>query len=156
MPSNEDLYREMVEQERRDDKVYGQDYTMKAARITPRGPDPEKAKERYKKEIGPVLEARRRIAQGLPATNNPFVNLFLKITGKDKLDELPQEEIVDRGKSFGLIGPSVEDIQKLIAQNPAQFRDLSRSAPEVRQVQARRKTAEDVIGEAEARHDSSV
>ena len=156
MATNEDLYREMVDQERRDDKVYGQDYTMKAAKITPKGPDPDKGRERFKNEIAPVLEARRRLSAGLPATTNPLVNLYLKVMGKDKLEELPETEIVDRAKSFGLIGPSVEDIQKMIAQDPDKFRDLSRSAPEVRPVQVRRKTTEDVIGEAEARHEGTV
>ena len=152
--SAEDLYREMAEQESRDDARFDQRYAIREIqKVSPKGPDTEKARERYEKEIAPVLEARRRLAAGLPPTDNPFVNLWLKMTGKDKAEDLPQTEIVDRSKSFGLVGPSVEDIQKVIASDPDKFRDLARNAPEVRPVQVNRKTPDDLIQDAIQRAD---
>lgn len=160
MSRDEDLYRELVEREERDEALFERatkrKCDMKAIPLPPRAPDADKARERYNREILPVLEARRRLAEGKPATNNPLVNLFLKVMGRDKLDELPPEEIVERSKGFGLVGPSVEDIQKEIAANPEKFKDFTRHAPEVRPVQATRRTPDDLIQESLSRGGDDV
>lgn len=145
MSQAEDLYREMSEQERRDDKRFGQDQAMKEiSKVKPREPDADKAMERYQREIAPVFEARRRIAKGLPPTRNPIVNLYLRLTGQDHIEELPESEIIPPSKGLVICGPTLEEVQKAIAADPKRFHDLTRAAPEVRPVQARRKTPEDL------------
>lgn len=145
MASHEDLYREMVEQEEEADRRNQQALAMRElAKKQPRPPRRDAAEERYREKILPVLETRRRIAAGLPPTTNPLVNLYLKITGRDRISELPKEEIKDPAKSFGLDGPSPEEIAKAIQENPEAFADLRRAPEAVRPVAAVRKSAQDL------------
>jgi len=101
MANHEDLYRELQSQEAQDDELYEQQYAKKAAKKVPQVVINSKAAaERYNKEILPVLQTRRRLAQGLPPTNNPIKNLILKVTNKDKLTELSDIEIVEPTTEF--------------------------------------------------------
>lgn len=145
MPSNEDLYREMLEQEAEDDRRYKQTQASKQMeRVSPKRPNPQDARKRYQDEIAPVLEARRRVASGQAPTRNPLVNLLLKIKGEDKLPELPSDQIIEPSKGLVIDGPTIEEVQKVIAENPEAFRDLARSPVETRKVEAQRRNPGDL------------
>jgi hypothetical protein len=144
MASPEDLYRELQEQEEADDRRYRQQQAMKPVRIQRRPIDSNAAKKRFQEEIEPVLEARRRVANGQPPTRNPLVNLMLKIRGEDKLKELPPEAIIEPSKGLVVDGPTIADAQKAIAENPMAFRDLAKMPEEARKVEAKRRGAEDL------------
>ena len=145
MASNEDLYREIREQEEADDHRYRQQQAMREIAKVPRKPvNPLAAQNRYQEEIAPVLEARRRVAAGQSPTRNPLVNLMLKITGRDKLPELPKEQIVEPSKGLVIDGPTIAEAQKAIAENPMAFRDLSREPEEARKVEAKRRSSTDL------------
>jgi hypothetical protein len=140
MPSNEALRREY------DDHVAQEETKIMNIQIAWRPPTakPElTAEQRYELEIKPVLEARRRIAAGLPTTDNRWRNWWLKITGQDKIEELPESEIVDPTDSFAHIGPSEADVVKEIVENPDKFQHLARKPEKVKPVKAVRKTPED-------------
>ena len=142
MPSNEDLYREMAEQEEEEDQRYKQLLAQsQIRRVQPNDPDYRKAQERYEREIRPVLETRARIIDGKPATGNPVRNAWLRITGQDKI--VPPEKIVEPSKGLVLEGPSIAEVQKEIAANPDKFRHLTRKAPDVRPTEAKRKAPQD-------------
>ena len=101
MANHEDLYRELQAQETHDDELYEQQYAKKAAKKVPQvAVDSNAAAKRYNEEILPVIQARRRVAQGLPPTNNPIKNLILKVTNKDKFTELSDIEIVEPTTEF--------------------------------------------------------
>lgn len=140
MPSNEDLYRELEEQEAQDDARFDQRYRMKPIRgVARKEPDPLKAMKRYREEILPVLEARRRVAAGEGPTGNPIKDAWLRITGKDKVPEMAKEDVIEPSKGLVIDGPTIEEVQKIISENPDKFRDLAKAAPEVRPVAAERK-----------------
>lgn len=114
MPSDEDLLREIEEQEARDDHVFKQELAGKITSKVKRGKvDVEKAIRRHKKDWAPVIERRRRVAAGLPISKNPIFNLFLKVTGQDKIPEVKQFE---PSKGMVLVGRTVDDIRREIAE----------------------------------------
>lgn len=86
---DEDLYDEILRQEAEDDERYEQNLGKKVIKEERRLPDVNKSFARFKEEIAPVIETRRRIAAGLPPTKNPFRNLILKLVGKDKIKDRP-------------------------------------------------------------------
>jgi len=101
MPNHEDLYRELQEQEAYDDEIYNQQYGKKEIKKFKEGQiDSKAAAKRYNEEILPVIQARRRVAQGLPPTNNPITNLILKVKKQDRLTELSDKEIVTPTTEF--------------------------------------------------------
>ncbi len=138
--SQEDLYREIQSQEEADDAHYRQNQAMREIKKLPRKePDYGAAQVRYNEELAPVFEARRRVLAGLPPTKNAFKNAWLKITGQDKI---PEVEAIDPSKGLVLQGPTVEDVQKEIAANPAAYAHLAKVAPRVGQVQAEHRRIE--------------
>lgn len=147
MATPEDLYREILEQESRDDQRYRQNLAMREVKkITPKPIDTRTAKQRYEEEIRPVLEARQRVRTGHAPTRNPLVNLMLRITGRDKLPEIAPQDIVEPSKGLVIDGPTIADVQKAIAENPEAFRDLARTPEEVRKVDAKRRGVDEVRG----------
>lgn len=146
MPSNEDLYQQMLEEEA--------EYNEQASRNlkVARGgqPPPQRevnhavARERYNRDVRPVIERIKRAEAGKPITRNPVYNAWLKLTGQDKV---PMPEVVD--PVFGLAkqtGMTVEEVRAEILAHPELYPDLSRKAPKVQVVPAVRKTAADLRG----------
>lgn len=145
MSREEDLYRELAEQEEEDDMRYHQARGGKEMKkIIPKQPDPVAAQKRYDEEIKPVLEARRRVQEGLPPTDNPLRNAWLKITGQDKIVERPGFQIVEPSKGLVLDGPTVDEVQKEIAANPEKYPHLQKHAPTVRPVMASKREASNI------------
>lgn len=129
-----------MEQEEADDRRFEQARGMDPIRGVERKPvDPNVAAARYQKEIAPVLARRER------AKNSRAYRLFLKATGQWKGMEAGDVEEVHPSKGLVMTGPSLEEVQKAIADNPAAFKDLIRSPVEVRPVEAKRKTAADLV-----------
>ena len=101
MANHEDLYRDLQEQEAMDDEIYNQTYAKKEVKKFKEAQiDSKAAAKRYNDEILPVIQARRRVAQGLPPTNNPIKNLIIKVRGDAKLTELSDQEIVTPTTEF--------------------------------------------------------
>lgn len=143
--ADEDLYREIEEQEAEDDARFKQRYAInEIKKVQRKEPDYVAAQERYEKEIRPVIEARARVESGLPITDNPLRNAWLRLTGKDKIVERPGFQIVEPSKGLILDGPTIEEVQKEIAANPEKYRHLAKIAPEVNPVEAKRKTPQDL------------
>jgi len=141
MPTNEDLYREIEEEETADDIRFNQRRAKDAIKAVKRKePNAAIALQRYEREIKPVLEARKRIEDGLPPTDNPIRNAWLRLTGQDRIVEREGFAIVEPSKGLVLEGPSVEEVAKEIAANPEKFKHLSRQAPQVQKVEAQRRT----------------
>ena len=114
MPSDEDLYQEIQEQEDRDDALFHQNISGKIiGKVTRPEIDKEKALYRHKKDWKPVIERRRRVAAGLPITKNPLYNLYLKVTGQDKI---PDVEKIEPSKGMRTVGKTVDEIRKEIAE----------------------------------------
>lgn len=153
MPSNEDLYRELEQQELEEDRRFGQGFAMKAIRrpVPPKREDPATARKRFEKEIKPVLEMRRRIEAGLPPTTNPLKNLYLKITGQDKIVYRDDFKIVDPTKGLVVEGKTIEDVQREIAEHPEEFAHLMRKPAEAQKTDAPRRSVDDLKREAEQR-----
>ena len=142
---DDDLFHEIEEQEAADDARFKQQYRMQPLRNMARKPvDSTKARKQYEEEIKPVLEARARVLRGEGPTNNPLKNLYLKLTGQDQIVERPDFKMVEPSKGLVLDGPTLEEVRKEIEANPEAFRDLAKSAPEVRSVEAKRKGPEDI------------
>jgi hypothetical protein len=148
MSGDEDLFAEMQQQEAdeadRIARMVGQKPETKVVDRKP--PDPEKALDRYEREVAPVFEARRRVEAGLPPTKNPIRNLVMRLTGNDKLTNRPGFEIVHPSKGLVSMGKSLEEMQAEIAANPKAFRALRKSAVPVQKVEAERKTVNDLRG----------
>lgn len=151
MPSNEDLWRELQEQEQADDHRYKQAQAMReiekrkpiATRMDGRSPE-----QRFKEDWSKRLEARRRVLKGLPPTKNPLYNAWLRLTGQDKL---PQVDVVEPDKGLKLTGFTQEEIVALIASDPKRFADLAKAPVSTQKVVASKRTAEDLIRESEQR-----
>ena len=154
MPNNEDLLRELEEQERRDDARYrpfnlaGREL-KKVKPVSKPNKDNRTPLQRFEEDIAPVIERRRRVEAGLPISSNPFWNAWLKLTGQDKI---PVVEVVEPDAQFQTVGPSVDEIRKQIAENPDAFKHL-RKAGEKKAVGtgATRKTADDLILQSKLR-----
>ncbi len=139
MPSNEDLYQEM----RRDEEEAANLY-RRAPKEKPRAPVNESlARDRYEKEIAPVLERRRRAEAGLPITDNPLKNFMLRLLNKDKVPE--PVVIVDPNQGIAVqVGATAEEVRQQIIAAPEQFADLRKKAPTVKPVNATRKGPQDL------------
>ncbi len=103
MPSNEDLYQEMARKDDDDAVKFG---------VLPKPTPPRKlpnesaARDRYEKEIAPVIARVKRAQAGLPITNSWWKNLQLRVTGKDKV---PTPEVIEPSKEFQIIKPIPND-----------------------------------------------
>lgn len=142
--NNEDLYRQMVEQEREDDLRYQQSLAAKNVKVARREPDAMKAIARYNRDFKPVFEARQRVRNGRGPTGNPIKDAWLKMTGQIKLPEAAPEEIIAPNNGFALSGKTIAEVQKEIADNPDKYADLRRAAPKVSPVAAERKKSSDL------------
>ena len=96
--NNEDLYRQMVEQEREDDLRYQQSLAAKNVKVARREPDAMKAIARYNRDFKPVFEARQRVRNGRGPTGNPIKDAWLKMTGQIKL---PVQHVLTLGFGRG-------------------------------------------------------
>jgi len=139
MPSNEDLYGEIRREEEEAANLY-----RRPAQDKPRPLVNESAaRERYMKEIAPVIERRRRAEAGLPITDSPIKNFMLRLLHKDKLPE--PVVIVDPNQGIAVqVGKTEEEVRQAIIAKPDEFADLKKKAPEVRPVQASRKRPTDL------------
>ena len=148
MMSDEHLYRELQEQEREDDVRFRQNRSMDALRgFQPKPVDMSAAMQRYAKEFAPVFERRRR------AMTSKAYRIWLKATGQWKGMEVGDVEVVDPSKGLKLVGPTIEDVQREIAANPAKFKHLIRNAPKVSPVAAAHRKLEPKLSD-EPRDDS--
>lgn len=154
MASNEDLLRDLEEQERRDDARYrpfnlaGRELS-KVKPVAKPNKDNRSPLQRFEEDIAPVIERRRRVAAGLPISSNPFWNAWLKLTGQDKI---PVVDVVEPDAQFRTVGPTLEEITKQIAENPDAFRHLRKTGEKKTQATgATRKTAEDLILQSKLR-----
>ena len=145
MSRDEDLYADLQRQEEEEDYRYQQRRAELDSHKKPRRePNETAALARYNREIRPVLEARQRVIEGRAPTGNPVRNAWLRLTGRDKIPDVPKKDIADPTKGFVLSGPTIQEVQKEIAANPAAHRHLARKAPEVRRVEAKRRGAGDL------------
>jgi hypothetical protein len=120
-----------------DDARFKQNRAMDELRKAPQKPiDHKAAMERFDKEFAPVFARRRK------AMTSRAYRLYLKATGQWKGMEVGDVEVVDPSKGLVLVGPTVEDVQREIAANPAAYKHLSKSAPQVGHVQVERRTIE--------------
>jgi hypothetical protein len=114
MPSDEDLLREIQEQEEHDDAAYDQTLARRFTAKVDRKPiDVEAALTRHAKKWKPIIERRRRAEAGLPITKNPLFNLYLRLTGQDKI---PVVESVEPTKGVVPVGKTVEEIRREIIE----------------------------------------
>jgi hypothetical protein len=122
MAMPEDLYREMQQRDEEEKERYGVD--AKAPPAPRRLPNEAEAKARYEKEIAPVIARVKRAEAGLPLTNNPLKNLFLRLTGKDKI---PIPVVVDATPGAPVLaGKSQEEMRQEMIANPEQFTELAK------------------------------
>jgi hypothetical protein len=98
MPDHEDLYEDMERKEEADARL------LKFERpfVPRRDVNASDARERYLRDFAPVIARQKRALAGQPITRNPLVNLYLKLTGKDKV---PTPEVVKPTKDFMPIPP---------------------------------------------------
>jgi hypothetical protein len=140
--NNEDLYRQMEEQEREDDLRYRQSLAPRqTGRAAKKEPDVMKALARFNRDFKPVFAARRRVRMGLGPTGNAIKDAWLKLTRKDKLPDESEIEVVAPDAGFVLSGPTIEEVQKEIAENPEKYADLRRVAPKVQPKAVDRRTS---------------
>jgi hypothetical protein len=148
MPSNEDLYDEMRQEEASVDELAS--HALKMKRGAPPPPSPpevnkSEARMKYERDFKPLIERIKRVQAGKPITNNPIKNAWLKITGQDKL---PEVEVVDpRAGILVQSGKSAEEIRQEMIDHPEAFADLAQRPPVVKPVGAQRKTVQDLKGE---------
>lgn len=153
MANHEDLLRDLEEQERRDDARY-RPFNLAGRELRKIKPvakptaDKRTPLERFEQDFAPAMERRRRLEAGLPATNNPFVNVWLKMTGQNKL---PVVQLVEPDEQFQVVGPTVDEIRKQIAENPYAFKHLAKARQKSQATNATRKTAEDLILQSKLR-----
>lgn len=148
MPSEENLYEEMREEEHSFDELASHALKMKRGAAQP-PPPPEvnksEARMKYERDFKPLIERIKRAQAGLPITKNPLKNAWLKITGQDKV---PNPEVVDPRAGIALpAGKSFEEVRKEMIEKPEAFGDLAQRPPPVKPVGAQRKTPQDLRGD---------
>lgn len=143
MASNEDLYRQMEQEE--EELQYRYRVPRKDA-IPPKRKevDVQAAMARHARDFQPVIDTIKRAQAGLPLTNNPFKNFFLKLTGRDKV---PTPEVVEPTMEPVLVGKNEEERRLEIIENFEKNKHLRKAAVPVRPVAATRKTAQDLRGD---------
>jgi hypothetical protein len=135
--SDEHLYKELMESERREDALYRQNLAPKAmGTFKPKVVDHAAAMKRYAEDFAPMYARRER------ARTSRAYRLWLKATGQWKGMEAGDVEVVDPTKGLKLVGPTIEDVQKEIAANPKAFRHLAKMAPQISHVGAERRGIE--------------
>ncbi len=119
--SDEHLWKELQEQEREDDVRYRQNRAPDALRgFQPKPVDYNAAMKRFNEDFAPMYARREK------ARTSRAYRLWLKATGQWKGMEAHEVEAVDPSKGLKLVGPTIEDVQKEIAANPAKYKHLSR------------------------------
>jgi hypothetical protein len=135
--NNEHLWRELSDAEREDDARFRQNRAMDELRkAAPKPIDHDAAIARFHQDFEPMFRRREKARTSLA------YRLFLKATGQWQQMDPGSVEVVNTSKGLVLVGPSVEDVQKEIAANPAAYKHLAKSAPQVGHVQAERRTIE--------------
>ena len=135
--SNEHLWREIRDQEMEDDARFKQNRAMDELRKSPPKPiDHDAAIKRFNEDFEPMFRRREKARTSLA------YRLFLKATGQWQQMDEGSVQVVDPTKGLVLVGPTVEDVQKEIAANPAAYKHLAKTAPQVGYVQAERRTIE--------------
>lgn len=137
MASHEDLYRQMQQQDEEDAAHARSHYgvPVKPAPLPPREADANAARARYAKDIAPVI-ARIKKAQGSKVWRAVY-----KLMGHD----IPNPEAVDPTEGVSVqTGKSLEEVRKIIIENPDNFSDLRKKSETARRVEAMRKTAQDL------------
>lgn len=124
MSSNEDLLRELEEEEAAAARIY-----KTQAKILPRRePNADLARQRYMKDFAPVIARIRRAQAGQPITNNPIKNAWLKFTGQDKL---PNPEVFDPVQGIAVEhGMTAEEVRAEILAHPDLYPDLAKQPAE--------------------------
>lgn len=118
---HEDLYREVLDQERRDDARFDQSQSMQAIRgYQPKPPSSAEAQRRFNRELKPIFRRLAKMKPGSVKHRRGFV-------------------LGDPSKMMIADGPTVEDVKKQIAANPEKFRHLAKRPVEVKSVNASRK-----------------
>jgi hypothetical protein len=147
--SHEHLYRELLESERIEDHQNRQNLAMKElGKVALKPVDHAQAMKRFEAEWAPVFRARER------ARTSRAYRIWLKATGQWKGMEPGDVEVIDPSKGLKLVGPTIEDVQREIAANPAAFKHLAKQAPQVGHVAAERRTSIEPKLNGEPRDDS--
>lgn len=124
MASNEDLIREIEEEEAAAARLY----KLPAKQVARAEPNADAARQRYLRDFAPVIARQRRAAAGQPITNNPLKNLWLKMTGKDKL---PTPDVFDPVQGIAMEhGMTAEEVRQEILAHPELYPDLQKTPPE--------------------------
>lgn len=125
MPSPEDLLRDME----RDEEDVADLYRVERKEAPRKLVNAAEARKRYERDIKPVLEARARVAAGLPPTDNPLRNLLLRVTGRDTVEELPATEVVEPTPGIGKhVGLTEEEIRADMLAHPERYADRRKKA----------------------------
>jgi hypothetical protein len=147
--SHEDLRRDLEEREREDDARYRQIQAPKVlgAFKDPPKVDHDRAMARFKDEIAPVFERRKR------AMTSAAYRLFLKATGQWKGMEAKDVQLVNPTRGLMMTGPTDDEIRALIAADPKAVKKGAALIPIVQAVNAQRRTRIEPILGGEARDD---
>lgn len=147
--SHEDLRRDLEEREREDDARYRQIQAPRILGSLKDAPvvDHAAAMARYKDEIAPVFERRKR------ALTSRAYRLFLKATGQWKGMEAKDVELVNPTRGLTMTGPTDDEIRALIAKDPKAIREGAALIPIITPVAAQRKTRIEPRINGEARDD---
>lgn len=133
--SDEHLFRELQDAECEDDLRFRQNLAPRAlGTFKPKSVDHDAAMKRFHQDFAPVFARREK------ARTSRAYRIWLKATGQWKGMETADVEAIDPSKGLKLIGPTVEDVQREIAANPAKFKHLAKSAPVVGHVDAERRS----------------
>jgi hypothetical protein len=135
--SDENLYRDLLESEEREDFRNRQNLAPKAVgSFKPKPVDHNRAMHLYETEIKPVLERRKK------ALSSRAYRLFLKATGQWKGMDAKDVEMVDPTRGPQPTGPSEGEILAQIAADPTKFKIGSIAPPATQPVNAERRTIE--------------
>ena len=106
MPSDEDLYEEIRQLEQTDDQLYRQSLAARELeKVKRKEVDTDEALFRFRRDIAPVLETRKRIQAGRPITDSPVRNAWLWLTRRNRIIERPGFEIIEPTRGMEMIPP---------------------------------------------------
>lgn len=128
MASGEDMLREIEEEEAAADNLYRKMVPIDPKRTIRSEPNADAARQRYLRDFAPVIARQRRAQAGQPITNNPLKNVWLKLTGKDKL---PTPDVFDPIQGIAMEhGMTAEEVRLEILAHPELYPDLAKAPPE--------------------------
>lgn len=125
MADHENLYEEM----RREDEAAAQLYKIEAKTAKPIEVNVSEARRKYDKDIAPVIARIKRAQAGKPITKNPLYNLYLKVTGQDKV---PTPEVMDPRQGIAVATQSPEEVRKEMIEHPEKYGHLGKVAPKTK------------------------